>query len=115
MEFLTGKFGQASLSSLGMRLQDYCLVRSLVFWGLGRLVGAMQMGWCLAADQASPKVGNGCKTLPVQKWLHKDWYMWHRGTCGTEDIEQEKYLHRVLGCPLHPAVLGALMGFLQFV
>lgn len=38
-----------------------------------------------------------------------------RITYGTEDIEKEKYLHGVLGCPLHPAILGALMEFLQFV
>lgn len=63
-----------------MRHQDCSLIRSLspVVRGQGRVVGAMREGQCLAADQVSPEVGNGCRrrTLPVQKWYDKDTHMW---------------------------------------
>lgn len=38
-----------------------------------------------------------------------------RLACGTEDVEKEKYLHGVLDWCLRPAVLGASLGFVQFL
>lgn len=83
MEFLTGKFGRASWGSSGMRPQDCSLVRSLspVVGGLGKVAGAMREGRDSAADQASPKVGNGCRrrTLPLWKWRNEETHMWRCG------------------------------------